>query len=111
MTGTERRPSDRRGRLLSVPVALAVLALLVVAPRAQATGDQFLRAATLTNAAGVAGDLTGSSVAVSADGSTSPIIWRFRMTRTRCERLMTSSMSDETSRTAIPPFASTAMRW
>ena len=52
MTGTERRPSNRRSRLLSVPTALAVLALLVVAPRAQATGDQFLQAATLTNAAG-----------------------------------------------------------
>ena len=70
MTATERRPSDRRGRLLSVPAALAVLAVLVVAPRAQAAGDQFLQAATLTNAAGVDSDLTGSSVAISADGST-----------------------------------------
>ena len=69
MTATARRPSDRRSRLLSVPTALAVLALLVVAPRAQATGDQFLQAATLTNAAGVDGDLTGFSVAISGDGS------------------------------------------
>ena len=73
MTATERRSSDRRSRLLSVPTALAVLALLVVAPRAQATGDQFLQAATLTNAAGVDGDLTGASVAVSADGSTTVV--------------------------------------
>ena len=42
----------------------------MVAPRAQATGDQFLQAATLTNANGVDGDLTGFSVAISADGST-----------------------------------------
>lgn len=61
------RPS--RYRLL-VAVGLVVAAALPSAPPAQAASDLLVRAATLTNANGVAGDGTGYSVAVSADGST-----------------------------------------
>ena len=47
----------------------AVAALMLVA-QAQGAADEFFQAATLTNANGVAGDGAGSSVAISADGST-----------------------------------------
>ena len=64
-------PADRSSRIGSLPAGLmVVVALLVVAPRAQAAADQFTDAATLTNASGAVGDYTGGSVAVSADGST-----------------------------------------
>jgi hypothetical protein len=49
---------------------MVVVAVLVIAPRAQAAADEFLQAATVTSANGVAGDYTGGSVAISADGST-----------------------------------------
>jgi hypothetical protein len=54
----------------SASALLAALALLLVAAAAQASTGQFQQAATLTNAAGADGDLTGWSVAISADGST-----------------------------------------
>jgi hypothetical protein len=49
---------------------LVVAAALVIAPHGLAASDEFSDAATLTNAGGAAGDRTGFSVAVSADGST-----------------------------------------
>lgn len=49
---------------------LVLAAVLISAPHARAASDEFIHAATLTNTNGVAGDGTGYSVAVSADGST-----------------------------------------
>ncbi len=60
-----------RTRMVAALAALAALASAsVIAPPAHAAADEFLQAATLTNASGAAGDYTGGSVAVSADGST-----------------------------------------
>ena len=55
-------------RSWTIVALAAVAATLAVAPRAAA--DEFLQAATLTNANAAAGDYAGGSVAVSADGST-----------------------------------------
>ncbi len=49
---------------------LVLAAVLISAPHVRAASDEFIHAATLTNTNGVAGDGTGYSVAVSADGST-----------------------------------------
>jgi hypothetical protein len=63
--------SDRRSRLRFVTVGLMlVVALLTIVPGAWAAGDEFFQAGTVTSANGVAGDFTGGSVAISADGST-----------------------------------------